>query len=419
MAITRGSSLAEDVEGLIACRADVLANRYSLYRRMRDESPIHRAHDRVLISRFADVSQVLLDPRMLKGPADVRSSQIRTSINSASAKQRDRIIAIHRYRERFLVASNGEHHTRLRAIVHEAFTPRAIDKLKGRIEEIAESLADALAGRDQIDLISEFAYHLPLIVVCEMLGIPPSDRARLRQWSSDIAEFQDKPELADATYVGIRALNEYLRSTYQSRRGGPTTALMESLLTALDAGDPDFTEDDLGPLLINLVVAGHETTTNLIANGVQALLSARQQWDTVCGNPSAIPNAVEELLRFCSPAQTTGRIAVDDLELRGVPVRRWDSVTVVLAAANHDPARFPNPEQLDVQRRDTRHVGFGLGPHFCLGAALNQMETAVALATLARRYPDMRLAASELEYRPNMTFMAFAALPVVLGHDRG
>jgi cytochrome P450 len=265
-----------------------------------------------------------------------------------------------------------------------------------------------------MEVVADFAFQLPLIVICEILDVPSGDRHRIRRWVNDIAAFQDgsNPAVVDETHASMFALRDHLRAIFRRRLGGPTTDVMGALVAA--AGDGGG-EEELLPVIAHFVFAGHETTTNLIANGLRALLTEhRDQWELLRADPSLVPRAVEELLRYDTSVQITNRTAAVDCEIAGVPVRQWETVTLVLGAANRDPERFDDPDRLDVTRTQGKHVGFGLGPHFCLGAALTRLEATIALGTLLRRFPELAVAVPEISYRADHRLRGVESLPVVL-----
>jgi cytochrome P450 len=257
-----------------------------------------------------------------------------------------------------------------------------------------------------------------MIIICEMLDVPEQSRDPIRRWSVDVASFSGGADYGvglDAAYPSMFALKAHLEALFESRRGQPTSDLMGALLAAETEAGERFSPDELIGMFANLVFAGHETTTNLIGNGVYALLSHPEQWDRLRQDPDRAPEAVEEVLRFLSPVQTTKRVAAFDTEVAGVPIPENQTVTMLLGAANRDPEQFEDPDTFDIGRPVGKHLAFGLGPHFCLGAALARMEGAIALRMFATRFPDMRLVSPNVTWRPNTTFCSLAALPVAMG----
>jgi cytochrome P450 len=313
-----------------------------------------------------------------------------------------------------VLTTDGDDHRRLRRLVSKAFTPKMVEQLRPRIQEIADELLDELPPSGEADLVDAFAFPLPIIVIAELLGIPPEDRDRFRVWSNTFVS----PALGDDA-LGIflqhtREFLTYLTELFERRRADPADDLVSALLQAEEQGD-SLRENELFSMMILLIVAGHETTVSLIANSVLALLSHPDELERLRREPELVPAAVEELLRYDSPVERTiTRWAATDVELGGHTIRRGDFVIAVLGSANRDAARFADPEKLDLDRGDVRHVGFGRGRHFCLGAPLARVEAEIALTTLLRRLPGLRLAVSadELRYRPVPLFRSLAALPV-------
>ena len=315
-------------------------------------------------------------------------------------------------------------HTRLRKLVQPSFTASAIEKLRPRIQQIADDLLDAVeaaaaergesAPNRQMELISQFSYPLPITVICEMLGIPPEDREQTRRWSEDLLSAQS-PERMEEIGRNIEEFIAYLRDLFARKRETPGDDLISQLLQVEVDGDR-LTEDEILAMVFILFVAGHITTVNLIANGLFALLTHPEQAAKLRSDPGLVMNAVEEILRYYGPAETTTpRYAREDVELGGQAIAKGDPLLVVLAAADRDPARFADPQSFDITRDDAnRHIAFGKGVHACLGAPLARLEGQIALETLFRRYPDLRLAvpASEITWAPSF-LRSLTGLPLL------
>ena len=298
-------------------------------------------------------------------------------------------------------------HTRLRKLVQPSFTASAIETLRPRIQQIADDLLDAVeaaaaergesAPDRKMELISQFAYPLPITVICEMLGIPPEDRERTRQWSENLLSAQS-PERMEELGRNIGEFIAYLRDLFARKREVPGDDLISQLLQVEVDGDR-LTEDEILAMVFILFVAGHITTVNLIGNGVFALLTHPEQASKLRSDPGLVANAVEEILRYYGPAETTtARFAREDVKLGAQAVAKGEPLLIVLAAADRDPTRFSDPQSFDITRDDAnRHIAFGKGIHACLGAPLARLEGQIALETLFRRYPDLRLAVTESE----------------------
>jgi pimeloyl-[acyl-carrier protein] synthase len=305
-------------------------------------------------------------------------------------------------------------HTRLRALVSAAFTPRIVQALAPRIADIAEGLLDEVEPTGSFDLIRDYAFPLPVIVIAELLGIPPQDRMRFRDWSIALGaaiDLRTSPDVYVAASEATGEVTAYLREIVAERRAEPREDLVSALIAAESEGGP-LDEEELIAMCVLLLVAGHETTVNLIGNGVLALLRHPEQLELLRSRPDLYDGAVEELLRFDSSVQFTFRYAREDIELRGRSISRGEQVGLVLGSANRDPERFSDPDRLDVTRASLHHLAFGMGIHFCLGAPLARLEARLALETLFRRLPGLRLVEEPLRWRPGIGFRGLEALPL-------
>jgi cytochrome P450 len=308
-------------------------------------------------------------------------------------------------------------HTRLRSLAATAFSPRRVEVLRIHIQEIADRLIDDIlrSGRNEMDIISEFAEPMPAIVTAEMLGVPIADHVQLKDWSADFAEmlgnFQHNPDRAPRVLRTVEEMTLYFRDAIRREEKHPTEGLIHSLLTAeLDGGR--LTEEEVIANCIVTMVGGQETTTNLIGNGLVSLLRNPDQLQKLQENMSLIPSAVEELLRYESPSQHTARLAPDDVMLGGKLIKKRQAVIAVMAAGNRDPERFPDPDTLDIERKDNRHLAFGWAAHFCFGAPLARMEGQIAFSTLLTRLHNIRIAETKLEWRENLGLRGLKSLPI-------
>ncbi|HEY7268540.1 MAG TPA: cytochrome P450, partial [Dehalococcoidia bacterium] len=274
----------------------------------------------------------------------------------------------------------------------KAFTPRVVEVMRPHIQEITDELLEALPADGSIDVVRDLAVPLPIIVIAEMLGVPPSQREQFKAWSTDIAgALGSSAQPQDAIGRAGRASEElaaYFRGVIEERRQAPKDDLISGLIEARDQGD-HLSEDELVATCVLLLVAGNETTTNLVGNGMLALTDNPQQRQCLLDDPSLITTAVEELLRFDGPVQATSRVVIDDCEFRGKHFQKGQIAITFLGAANRDPAQFADPDNLDLARADNRHLGFGQGIHYCLGAPLARVEAQIAISSLLRRYPDL------------------------------
>ncbi|TDD75650.1 cytochrome P450 [Actinomadura darangshiensis] len=302
-----------------------------------------------------------------------------------------------------MLAMDPPDHTRMRGLVAKAFTTRRVERLRPRVQEIADGLLDGIAARGEPDLIEEFAVPLPIQVICELLGVPASDRARFREWTAVLTVPALSAEARARRREAARAFNGYLVAAIAERRARPEDDLISGLLAARD-GDAALTEDEMLGSIALLLIAGHETTVNLIGNGVLALLRAPDQLELLRGKPELLPSAVEELLRYDGPVERASqRIALEDMEIAGTPIPEGAWVHVALGAADRDPAVFDDPERLDVTRAPKGHVAFGHGLHFCLGAPLARLEGQIAIGALLDRFADLALAVPATELRHHRT----------------
>jgi cytochrome P450 PksS len=301
--------------------------------------------------------------------------------------------------------------------VQDAFTPRLVEQMRGRIQALADRLLDQVQGRGGMDLIRDFALPLPTTVIADILGVPVEDRHKFHRWSNALVSAGSSTwGLLKAVPNGW-ALLRYVRKFIRRHRGRPREDLVSALARAEEAGDR-LSDDELLAMVFLLLVAGHETTVNLIGNGTLALLEHPDQRERLRSDPALIKPAVEELLRYASPVDmATERYAREDVTVAGVSIPRGDMVFAVVASANRDERQFPNPDALDLTREPNRHLAFGLGAHFCLGASLARLEGQIAIGTLLRRFPDLRLAVAPevLRWRRGLVLRGLEGLPVAFG----
>ena len=364
------------------------------------------------VTRHEDVVAVLLDDKpFVLDPQLALTAEEWEQMKAAQAFQVDPRVSTH------LLAKDGEDHRRLRRLVTKAFTPRIVEALAPRIEAIANELLDAVEEQGQMDLVDDYAFPLPIIVICELLGIPVEDRDRFRAWSDAFVSPALAAEDQERFVAYMEAFLAYLHDLFARRREAPGDDLVSALVQAGEEGD-SLSEEELFSMVVLLIVAGHETTVSLIGNAVLALLTHPEQLDEVRSDPECLRAAVEELLRFDSPVERAlTRWAAEDVELGGESIGRGDLVIAVLGSANRDGTQFERADALDVKRDDTKHLAFGRGSHYCLGAPLARLEGEIALRTLFERFPDLRLAVEpvSLEYRPVPLFRSLVSLPVAWG----
>ena len=379
------------------------ADPFPAYAQMRREAPVHghvAPDGRTIwyITRYEDVTAVLKDPRFIKNPQQTQ----RSGHGSYRAINENMLFA------------DPPDHTRLRALVNQAFTPRRVEALAPRIQTITDELLDAAAGKSEMDLIADLGLPLPVHVICELLGIPRRDREQVSDWSQAIISPGSRGLNYSARKRKVRHFVTYLRAMFADRQARPQDDLTTALVQAEEAGDR-LNESELSSMVALLLVTGHETTVNLIGNGALALLRHPDQLALLRTDPGLWDSAIEELLRYDGPVETsTSRWAGEDIEFKGHLLRKGDLVRVVLASANRDTAVFTNPDQLDITRPDNKHLAFGLGIHYCLGAPLARLEGKIALGTLFGRFPSLRLArpVDRLEWHSGVLFRGLKQLPV-------
>jgi cytochrome P450 len=392
---------------------------YPFYARLRDEAPIHwdqRAgmDGGWVLTRHADVMTALRSPhlaadRLMPSSLDWVPEQYR-----AAAEQ------VFRAMPHQLLFLNPPDHTRIRGLVSKAFTPRLLEGMRPHIQEIADELLDTIEPAGRMELIHDFAYPLPAIVIAELLGVPPEDRARFIQWSSDFGSFLDGANLtlegALQAIQGVSDFMDYFRRLIEERGATPRDDLLQGMINAREQ-NAALSEDELLSNLVLLLAAGHGTTTHLIGNGLYALMRYPDELRALVEDPGLITTAIPELLRYDSPVQLTGRRAAADLEIGGQRIEAGQHTTIVVGAANRDPAQFPEPDRLDVRRPESRIMSFGQGIHFCLGAPLARIEASIALNALLARLPHPRLdpAAEPPKREGGVVFRGFRELHVVLG----
>ena len=409
MTLTEGSRPPERVINVFA--PELIQDPYPWYAEMREAGVFDYALPQVpnaravMISHWADVQAVLRDPRF--GRAGFRQNVINTIGEGALADS---------YSQWFLFQDPPDH-TRLRALVSKAFTPRSVENMRASIASVVEELLDGTRGLATFDLMSRFAYQVPVLVICDLLGVPERDRGRFSDWSAALAKGLDVLSVPDPEQIArgneaAAGLTEYFRGLVEERRRVPGDDLLSAMIQAEEAGDR-LSTDELLATCVLLFFAGHETTVNLIGNGTLALLRHRSEWERLLGSPSLVVNAVEELLRFDSPVQRTGRIALEDLELSGRFYQAGWRVNLLVGAANRDSRQFALPDALDIGRPNAAsHLSFASGIHYCVGAPLARLEAQLALLGLGGRYPNLRLVDEAPRYRPTFILRGLSALEV-------
>jgi cytochrome P450 len=383
------------------------ADPYAFYAQIRRDTPAYRTRlpngaEVYLVTRYEDVQAGLKDGRLVKNIHNARPPRLIDKLGFTQLMNNSSMLK-----------ADPPEHTRLRALAHAAFTPRFVQQLRGHIQQIADALIDAVPPHGPMDLINDFAFPLPITVICEMLGVPTQDDRKFRQWSGALIASGVISSETPHIVPEFLPLAHYLSGLIAQRRKAPKDDLISQLIHSEQDGDRLSANELLGTTLV-LLIAGHETTVNLIGSGMFALLQAPEQLQKLKDDPALIKPAVEELLRFVNPVQAVNRYAAEDLEIGGVAILKGSHLMFVVAAADHDPDYIANPEQLDVTRGDTKHVAFGQGIHYCLGAPLARLEGEIAFATLLKGLPNLRLAIDPraVEWRAAFELRGLSALPV-------
>ncbi len=388
--------------------ADYLLNPYPHYKRLREIDPVHRSRffNGWIVARHADISEVLRNGALSADDRNVRDyEKNRQRLVEAGARGTEE-------EDPSLLRMDPPDHTRLRGLVNKAFTPRAVEALRPRIEGLVDDLVSKMGP--EADIMADLAVPLPILVIAEMHGIPGEDRAKFKAWSNDIAGTLGISSIDDMKRANVaqRELNAYLAPIAEERRNSPREDLISALVKAEEEGDRLSMQEVFSTISL-LLVAGNETTTNLIGNGLLSLMRNPAELQKLRDDPSLAPGAVEELLRFDSPVQLTSRIVLDDFEFRGKPLRKGQEVDVLLGSANRDPEVFIDPDRLDITRKDVKHLSFSQGIHYCLGAPLARMEGAIAFEALAREFRGIELDGKAVRGR-NIVLRGLKRLPVRL-----
>ena len=390
--------------------AEFKADPFPFLARLRAADPVYRTTlpDKTpvwLLTRYDDVTALLRDERFTKNR--------RRALTTEQLRKLPWTPPMFRPLERNMLDLDPPDHTRLRALVHKAFTPTLIEQMRSRTQAIADELLDRVMSMDEMDLIKDFALPLPMTIITEILGVPAKDHDKFHKWSQAVVSLSS-PSPTLRVLPAVWKFIRYLRQFFKLRRRDPQNDLVSALIEAEAAGDK-LSEDELLAMVFLLLIAGHETTVNLIGNGILALIETPNQMSKLKSEPSLVKPAVEELLRYTSPVlMTTERYARENVLLHGVEIPRGEMTLGVIGSANRDETVFENPNKLDLTREPNKHLSFGQGIHFCLGAPLARMEAQIAFTTLLRRLPHLQLkgSAHSLQWRPSMLLRGLVSLPL-------
>jgi len=394
----------------------VIANPYPIYSHYRENDPVHWgiAAKRQLtgawyLFRYPDVMQVLEDKRFGREGHKVRGD-IDTAPVPKAYKGFSSMVS------NWMVFRDPPNHTRLKLLVNKAFSPKTLENLRPAIVSIADELLERVQDRSDIDLIDDFAFPLPVMVIAALLGVDSEDRFRFREWAlalqhASASRLTPSTEVYEQAETATQAFIEYFKKAIAKSHAQPGDDLISALAKARYEGDK-LNDEEILATCIHLLTAGHETTINLIAKGTLALLRNPKQLELLRSHPELMPSAVEELIRYDSPVQMLSRWAYEDVEVGGKLIHRGDSVSLMLGSANRDSQSFDNPDLLDIQRQDNKHCGFGGGIHFCLGSALARAEAQIALNILMNRFPKLHLKSQTIKWADNIVFHGPKHLPV-------
>lgn len=382
----------------------VYRNPYPKYAELREKDPVHWSPlmDSWVLSRYEDIDAVLRDHKRFSNDARSRTPS------------RSRRASIPAGNDPSMLFLDPPHHTRLRALVSKAFTPSAIEALEPRIRHLMGDLLDQIADPGRFDLMQAIANPLPVIVIAELLGVSPADREQFKIWSDRRARLLE-PTITrrerQAAASAAEDINAYFLKVIEQRHRQPRDDLISALVAVDNAGDT-LTQHELLEMLRLILIAGNETTTNLIGNGMLALLRHPQQMQRLRDQPDLITSAVEELLRYDPPVQINARSATQDMTLHGRAIRKGQGMILLLASANHDAAVFNHPETLDITRQASAHIAFGRGIHYCLGAPLARLETRIAIGMLLERFATLERLTDHPTFRDNVVLRGLTALPI-------
>ena len=391
------------------------ADPHPLWSRLRAEQPVYGrvmpdGRSSWVVTRHRDCVAVMRDPACSaqKFPSHL--------LHQLAADPAAPFAVIARTVLGMMLVKDDPDHARLRGLVNKAFTPRVVSELRPRVQAIADELLDAAASRGELDAIADLGMPLPIIVIAELLGIPLEERANLKRWSDKLVTFLDgtirEKGLTEAATACVE-MRAYMDQVFAERRTSPRDDLISRLIAAREVEDR-LSDDELFGTVVLILAAGHETTTNLIGNGLYTLLRHPAELGRLRLQPEMIGAAVEELLRFEGPVALTSRNPIRDYELAGHRIAKDDELSLVLASANRDPAVFADPDRLDLSRGENRHLSFGFGAHFCLGASLARLEGQIALGSAVARFPGMKLAQESVAWKPGIVLRGLVSLPIRL-----
>lgn len=415
-------------------REDIRANPYPFYEKLRDHDPIHWDEELGfwVLTRYADIDALYTDARFSRAQGLMRSFQ------RLSEQEQQIAGPVFQSFSKTVFYADPPYHTHLRSLMNHAFTPRRVERLRPYVQKVVDDLLDAALAKHQPDVVHELAYPLPVLVIAELLGLPAEDRERFKKWSDDLFAIlgtvrHKSTDLLERTAQSFGEMTEYVGHLSRKRRMDPQDDLLTALLAVTEnssscphrseqkqqstpekEGAQMLVEDELVANINILLSTGHETTTHLIGNGLLALLQHPGQMKKLQNEPGLLDSAIEEMLRYDSPVQITYRSTLEDANIQGKRIRKGDLVNTILGSANRDPGRFSEPDRFNITRNQGRHLGFGVGIHFCIGAPLVRLEAEIVFETILRRFPRISLATETLEWQEHPIFRGLKSLHVCL-----
>ena len=410
---------------------EIRANPYPFYAQLRVEDPVHWDEEMGfwVLSRYADIASVYTDDRFSRAQGLMSNFQRLTEGEQSIAEP------VYRSFSKTMFYADPPYHTHLRGLMNNAFTPRRVERMRPNIQRMVDELLDHVEDTGNMDVIHDLAYPLPVMVIAELLGLPTNDRARFKGWSDDLfailGTVRRSPELMEKAAQSLAEMTEYVTELSRGRREQPRDDLLSVLLSVVDEemecphphhaygqlplnhrDTAQLTQDELVANINILLSTGHETTTHLIGNGLLALLQHPDQMQKLRAQPNLIHSAIEEMMRYDNPVQITYRSATQDAEVGGKQIHQGDLINSILGSANHDLERYTDADRFDITRNEGRHLNFGLGIHFCIGASLVRLEAEIAFNTILRRFPKLQLTTDHLEWQEHPVFRGLKILPV-------
>jgi cytochrome P450 len=419
---------------------EIRSNPYPFYEQLRNQDPIHWDEELGfwVFTQYSDIDALYTDERFSRAQGLMRGFQ------RLSEPERQIAEPVYHSFSKTVFYADPPYHTHLRGLMNHAFTPRRVERLRPYIQKIVDELLEAAQAQPEVDVIHDLAYPLPVIVIAELLGLPAGDRAQFKKWSDDLfailGTVRHKPsDLLEQAAQSLGEMTSYIKGLSRKRREAPQDDLLTALLSVTEEDElacphphgsaslpppgqiiPEektlsaLNEEELVANINILLSTGHETTTHLIGNGLLALLQHREQFEKLRSRPTLLAPAIEEMLRYDNPVQITYRSALEDSMIKGKSIRKGDLVNTIIASANRDPRRFSNPDSFEITRSEGRHLGFGIGIHFCIGAPLVRLEAEIVFETILRRFPGISLAGETLEWQEHPIFRGLKSMPVRL-----